>query len=295
MQFISKNRTRGFSLLELIVSLAIISIIIALILSGIQKVRVSAKLLESKNKLKQMSLAFLQCNENDTFENHNDVSKGGGNVFRSLLPQLDIASRDGSFSFVPVTYFLSTLDPGMEELIGSNAPLPDGVGDGKPVTIRGTSSYCVNSVLCYECRKMQDITDGASNTILFSERYANCEGFHIFWSQPGTICYLEASPPKRIPCEKGNRRATFADKMYPDFIPIRDERTNRTVGSPENRLFQVRPTLSDCDLSLVQTFTSSGLCVAMADGSVQVIRPSIDPSIFWSAVTPRGGETVPLD
>jgi len=33
----------------------------------------------------------------------------------------------------------------------------------------------------------------------------------------------------------------------------------------------------------------------MMDGSIRTISPSISPTVFWSAVTPAGGETAGLD
>ena len=41
-----------------------------------------------------------------------------------------------------------------------------------------------------------------------------------------------------------------------------------------------------------QTPFSAGLPVAFFDGSVRILSPSIDESIFWSLVTPNGGEVV---
>jgi len=34
--------------------------------------------------------------------------------------------------------------------------------------------------------------------------------------------------------------------------------------------------------------------VALLDGSVRPAADAVDPRVFWSAVTPAGGETTPL-
>ncbi len=38
-----------------------------------------------------------------------------------------------------------------------------------------------------------------------------------------------------------------------------------------------------------------GLLVAMFDGSVRMIRPGVDETVFWGAITPAGGEVANLD
>jgi len=37
------------------------------------------------------------------------------------------------------------------------------------------------------------------------------------------------------------------------------------------------------------------LTVAMFDGSVRTLSPSVSESVFWALVTPAGGEVVNLD
>jgi len=37
------------------------------------------------------------------------------------------------------------------------------------------------------------------------------------------------------------------------------------------------------------------MLTAMIDGSVRTVRGSVSSAAYWAAVTPAGGETVPLD
>jgi hypothetical protein len=34
------------------------------------------------------------------------------------------------------------------------------------------------------------------------------------------------------------------------------------------------------------------MLTALADGSVRQLRPTIDPAVYWGAVTPAGGEVL---
>jgi len=59
--------------------------------------------------------------------------------------------------------------------------------------------------------------------------------------------------------------------------------------------FQLAPTPDACDPRIVQASTRSGLVVAMMDGSVRTISPSVAPAVYWSSLTPDRGEAVSLD
>ena len=62
-------------------------------------------------------------------------------------------------------------------------------------------------------------------------------------------------------------------------------------------MFQVQPDpyQTACDWAVAQTPHSSGIQVALADGSVRSVNASIAPSTWWAALTPRGGETPASD
>ena len=59
--------------------------------------------------------------------------------------------------------------------------------------------------------------------------------------------------------------------------------------------FQVAPSAADCDPRVPQTPHSGGMLLALCDGSVRTIAPSISQYSFWAACTPAGGEILGSD
>jgi hypothetical protein len=56
--------------------------------------------------------------------------------------------------------------------------------------------------------------------------------------------------------------------------------------------FQVRPRVEDANPKIPHTPFANGLPVALFDGSVRTLSPRIEEHVFWSLVTPNGGEVV---
>jgi prepilin-type processing-associated H-X9-DG protein len=111
----------------------------------------------------------------------------------------------------------------------------------------------------------KSIPDGLSNTILFAERYYGCGAGGSFWAMGNY----------NVP-----HMAVFAQS---------------TVG-PES-LFQTTPNpwQNACDPALAQTPHQAGIQVAMADGSVRILSPSMSGATWWAACTPDGGEPMEGD
>jgi hypothetical protein len=98
-------------------------------------------------------------------------------------------------------------------------------------------------------------------------------------------------------------RATFADftsggRSYDpakdDVHPITSGSPPTTVGSIPELTFQHRPRVQDADPRIAQTPHSGGMVVGMGDASVRTLKASVAPTVYWSLVTPAGGEQVAL-
>jgi prepilin-type N-terminal cleavage/methylation domain-containing protein len=295
-----KHHPRGFTLIELLVVLAIIAILIGLLLVGIQKVREAAVRSQSMNNLKQIALAthnFADANDRRLPDVSGNASSAnpGQSLFFVLLPYVEqegvyriYLSTPGAASNAAVKLYTSPADP--------TIPASNG---------RGVASYAANAqVFTANPTLPATFVDGTSNTISFAEHYAYQCGY------AGEFDYASVHPD--------GRRATFADggPAVDSYVNPGDDFPVTTGNPPTSApawgitwTFQVTPIIqvalspppvsgqmpAVCDPGLANTPHSSGMLIALGDGSVRTIASAISPAIYWGAVTPAGGEILGQD
>jgi prepilin-type N-terminal cleavage/methylation domain-containing protein len=312
-------RRNGFSLIELLVVVAILGLLVGLILGAVQKVREQAARARSLNNLRQIALGL-----------HNYAAARGekvpgvasaigwdngleSSVLHALVPYIDGESLGaapapprGGTPAQPIVRTLTAeemaaLTPRRAVFIDLADPSLTAF-DREPVGPPGAPTpptcYAANMVGFEGPPHLPaSFADGLANTIAFAERYTLGRSFAYEDRPQVRFCYVYGSRPglrsDGPPLLYGLRRATFADRGWGDVHPVADPAGTRP--SVPGRTFQLRPRVEDADASVPQTPFPGGLPVALFDGSVRTIRPGVSPEVFWAAVTPAGGEVVSLD
>jgi len=290
------SQRRAMTVLELLVVVGIATLLLALLLPAVQRVREAATRLQSMNNLRQIILAthHFASEQSDRLP---DLSPGRNQtLLTSLLPFVEqsnqhdevmdlLRPRPGrivkSYNVMTIRLFVSPADPSLGQS-------PFGAG--------GVTSYAANAQVFadnpLQARRLsQYLRDGTSNTILFAEHYAYCQGTTFAWWS-GSWWLSNGI----------TRRATFADTFAmllppppPDVCPVTTGNPPMSAGSVRGLTFQVRPRLEEADPRLAQTPHSAGMLVAMGDGSVRTLRGGIKEEVYWGLVTPAGGEVVHID
>jgi prepilin-type N-terminal cleavage/methylation domain-containing protein/prepilin-type processing-associated H-X9-DG protein len=184
----STGLRRGFSLIELLVVIAIIGALLALALPAIHQVRERARMVECKNRLKQVGLA-LQDHQSQYGVLPQDGVNGYG-IGAFLLPSLGQSA------------LFSKLDPLRTPLPDPLHARPDLEGTALPVfrcpshfadpelagSLFGRTDYLGSANVFSKAMQLTDVSDGESNTIAVGETITDQA-----WALPGTgSC---SSPP----------------------------------------------------------------------------------------------------
>lgn len=264
-------KRRGLTLIEVLVVIAIIAILMGLTMAAIQNARAANLRLRSMNKIRQIGLAFqnYESSKGDlpSIQNLATPTPGDRAPFAAILPFIEY-KRD---------LFLSPADPSLE-FVHPSKPFYPGID-----TDEALSSYAYNALVFVGKTQLgSSIRDGTSNTIGIAEHYARCaeQKWVVF-----IFSLLSSSGAG------GSRRPSFADAYYGDVVPItKSGNTPVTVPSVSGMTFQASPGLMESDATLPQTPHSTGMLIGLMDGSARLISRNVSAGVFWSAVTPSGGE-----
>jgi prepilin-type N-terminal cleavage/methylation domain-containing protein len=288
----------GFTLIELLVVIAIIAILIGLLLPAVQKVREAAARMKSANNLKQMALAA--HNYEGTIGkfpgNAETLSSTGLRVSCHwlLLPYIEQSSLQQAAGQSTAAYLANAKTIVPTFIAPLDRSLPNYI-----MTVNGVdwaaSNYAANhTIFGYpgngtnwtgftnndwdnKGRRLQDISDGTSNTVMFGERYASCSSGGSLWA------YRNTDPAPTGPSFPGWARMSF----FPANWTSNNHSTPFTAVPP-----QVAPLPANCSPYNLQAFTASGCQVGMCDGSVRTVNPSISSTVWFAAIWPDDGQVL---
>jgi prepilin-type N-terminal cleavage/methylation domain-containing protein len=285
---------RAFTLIELLVVIAIIATLIGLLVPAVQKAREAGDRTSCENKLRQLGLAVqnyagtlkyvprMWTPDDGTLFNSTPFGSPSpvASLHFVLLPYVEedalfntgraagTANTAGVRDHV-LSVFICPSDPTLNSNINANFASTNYAGNVRVFDPTGPATL------------VQAMPDGLSNTVIFAERYKNCnngtQSSQPAWAMHPTL-YGAASSPWNTP--------TFGWPMTygPGYTNAAG-----TVG------FQIRPLPSACDPTVTQSAHTGVMNIALGDGSIRGVSDGVTPQTWSKACNPKDGAPLPSD
>jgi prepilin-type N-terminal cleavage/methylation domain-containing protein/prepilin-type processing-associated H-X9-DG protein len=315
------SRQTGFTLIELLVVVTIIGILISLLLPAVQAARGAARRMQCANKLKQIGLATLSC------EQHNGVlpplSANGWMAAVSVPGPYQGARGDTVLCYLLSYLDLANLDWRDTEKDASGQVVPWGPGPNPPWTAPQGKPLFMYAIDAYRCPDEPSPSNGTgmcasgyggASVYAVSNYAAN---FLVFGKLSGNP--LQMTPEGNTPLaaiRDGTSNTIFYAERYgtcngvpgtgvdsssthgclwadsglhawaPQFCGLGS--TTTLKGWPACQGFQVAPNwLGECDATKAQSPHQGGMNVCMGDGSVHFIGGDVSIATWQNLCDPR--------
>jgi prepilin-type N-terminal cleavage/methylation domain-containing protein/prepilin-type processing-associated H-X9-DG protein len=296
----------AYTLIELLVAIAIIGVLAGLVLSAVQKVRSAAAKVSCANRVKQLALALHMTHDIDGHFPPGTETNRTANRYPYLswrgriLPNLEMepywrtAESDYGLNRDPFQLFgghdhsirpvvLSVYSCPADGRLASawDVPLIQGgtlrVSLSSYLGINGTTSRLRDGVLFPDSRvRIADIRDGASNTLFLGERPPSSDLRFGWW-------YAGAGSDGRgtLDSQLGVVETVGRTNPYPQcpFGPYSYGSGSGQINDP-------------CQAFRFWSLHSGGANFAFADGRVTFLRYSVEP-VMKQLSTRAGGEVIP--
>lgn len=292
----SKSRS-GFTAIELLISITVIGVILAIALPAIHSARETARITQCRNNMKEIALAAHGFH--DAFEK----LPGEGHRFVQMLPYIEQKNL-----YDELSQYVGTL-PGSDATLPTGS-MPDALGfvttyvcpSGPEDPARYELSYSANGGTLFNGVKLddegtvsdgmatkhfnvsedgvrfRDVYDGTSNTVLFAERRPGKAGqtlYEGFASSPFTAgqaatAVNTASTTYQRTINEWNRWQILTKDYYFHVV---------SPGGRDGKLLSDGPRDS-FDLRPARGYHTGTLVTSLADGSVKMFSDSVDTGVW---------------
>lgn len=268
---------RAFTLVELLTSIAVISILISLLLPAVQSARETARGLQCKNKLRQLGLALHNYHDvhltlpSGSLASLSDSELSGWGWGAMVLPFIEQSSLYASIDFNTWTAAGISGQPVIANRVDTFVCPSDIAPERSVIAIEGpgfvtvaTGNFCgVEGMLAARSSvSFGDVTDGLSQTLLLGERV------HQFAEDAEDL--------------------EFTSSWIGKLVSDRDDVTNSIPHLPTTAIISINRSFRTAG-----AFTSrhpGGAQFVFGDGAVQLLSQHMDLDVFAAIGTRNGGE-----
>jgi len=314
---------RGFTMIELLVSIGLIGVLLSLLMPGIQHTRESARRMQCLNNLRQLGLA---CANHaaalsafpQTMSGYNepiDLTEDTSPHSR-LLPYLDLPAVFGRVDFgedghgaqmSPPTSSLNAqmLATTVPQFLCPSDSAPAGgnnyranFGPGPSFSLGVGPENGTGAFTNWTARRPQDFRDGLSKTIFFSEKLVGDYDPTVFTPSRDSFLYTAAPIYTTADAEVA---CTFLPSPDPDhdsyggaswlFGGLRFTWYNHVRG-PNSPLLDCEVRIDGSGATTARSFHVGGVNVVLGDGSARLVSASIDLQTWRALSTRAGGDVV---